>query len=640
MSNTTFTASGSGTDLFSTVNNFDSADTIVIAGFDLKPNEELVFDYLNGDLSVSANSTDSSATRLTATFTLTGPGGVDFGNASGIPQSGVPNGAFTFTTLSNGGLQITVDTNSPYIFNGTAGTNFDNSNNYADGWAPGYTLAPGVPVTIISGTAAISTPTLENNGTVIVTGPHSTLISTASIGGTGTIDITSGGHVTLGITGEVTNEISFGTGGTALDPNLLDLNGAGSSEAQLNSVANFGAFDTIIVSGFTPVTGDSLIDYYNAGTGVLSVSEITGGGQGVENFFATIAGPGAGALSLGNFIISDSASGLVISDQPCFAAGTRILTPDGEKPVETLKAGDKVLTVRPGLEGVAEIIWVGQRTIDLARHAMPQKARPVRILAGAFGPGLPERDLRLSPDHALYIDGHLIEAKTLVNGVTVIAEHGTRYVTYHHIELSQHDVVLAEGLAAETYLDSGNRANFETGTAPIALHPDFVAQTREKACATLLVDGPAVIAVRQKLLDRALALGFAAAGDVDLVLHAAGERIEPQTDTEGELLFVLPAGLQSVELLSGTGVPAEFSADPADRRALGINVASLAIIANGRRQPIALDDAGHDGFMTWRTGAAGPAARRGFPCPPIPAAPCWNWRSPARQNAGLRPKRG
>jgi len=617
MTNTTFSASPSGTNSFSSVTNFDSSDTIVITGFDLNPGagEELVYNYTNGTLAVSANSTLSNHTRLTETFDLSGPGGVKFGNSTGLPTSGVQTGAFTFTTLANGSLEITVDTNSPYIFNGAADTNFDNSNNFVGGWAPGYTLTGGQDVSIIAGTAAITSPTLDNNGTILVTGTGSTLVSTPAVAGTGFIDIASGGHVTLGGTGEVTNEISFGTGGTSLHPNLLDLSATGSSLAQLSSVANFGAFDTIIINGFTPIAGDGLVYDYDAASGTLSVTEYDfngNGGQGAddENFIAKITGTSPGALNNGDLSVSFGPSGLVVTDIACFASGTRILTPNGEKPVEQLAAGDEVLTARDGHEGVAEIIWVGQRSIDLARHAMPEKARPVRILAGAFGPGLPERDLRVSPDHALYIDGYLIEAKTLVNGVTVIAEQNTRHVTYHHIELSQHDVVLAEGLPAETFLDSGNRQNFASGAVPITLHPDFVARSRAKACATLLVDGPAVIAIRQKLLDRALALGFATTGDADLVVKAGAERIRPETDTEGELLFVLPAGLKAVELLSSAGVPAELSADPSDRRVLGVNVENLAIIANGKRETIALDDAGHMGFYgmeagrRWTNGAA------------------------------------
>jgi hypothetical protein len=95
-----------------------------------------------------------------------------------------------------------------------------------------------------------------------------------------------------------------------------------------------------------------------------------------------------------------------------------------------------------------------------------------------------------------------------------------------------------------------------------------------------------------------------------MVVKAGAERIRPETDIDGELLFVLPAGLKTVALLSGTGVPAEIFADPSDRRVLGVNIAGLALIANGKRQVIALDDATHEGFYgmeagrRWTAGAA------------------------------------
>jgi len=375
-----------------------------------------------------------------------------------------------------------------------------------------------------------------------------------------------------------------------------------------NPVSDFGTSDTIIVSDFLPLLFNNLSDSYNQSTGVLTVEE-SFFSLPTEEINISISGPGI-TLDTNRFDVRFGNGGLIITENPCFAAGTRILTPTGEVAVEDLKAGDEVLTAREGFESIAAIIWTGQRTIDLARHAMPEKVRPVRILAGAFGPGLPERDLLLSPDHALFIDGHLIEAKTLVNGVTVIAEQNIRHVTYHHIELERHDVVLAEGLPAETYLESGNRLMFESDAAPMVLHPDFVSLRRERACARLLVSGPVVTAARQRLLDRALALGFAVTGDVDLVVKAGVERIQPSEAADGDLLFVLPAGVREVQLLSGTGVPAEISADPCDRRVLGVAVAGLALIAGGERLGIRLDDAAHEGFHDmeaghrWTKGAA------------------------------------
>jgi hypothetical protein len=180
--------------------------------------------------------------------------------------------------------------------------------------------------------------------------------------------------------------------------------------------------------------------------------------------------------------------------------------------------------------------------------------------------------------------------------VTVLREHAVRYVTYHHIELATHDVVLADGLPAESYLDSGNRVMFEVDAAPIMLHPDFAAISRAAACAPLAVDGDVVMAARTRLLARAVALGFVATGEIDLVIRVDGVVLTPLTGTGTVMHFALPASTRKVELLSSTGVPAEVTADPADRRVLGVAVSGLALIAGGARREISLGDAAHEGF--------------------------------------------
>jgi hypothetical protein len=98
---------------------------------------------------------------------------------------------------------------------------------------------------------------------------------------------------------------------------------------------------------------------------------------------------------------------------------------------------------------------------------------------------MPARALFVSPDHALFVDDVLIPAKLLLNGTTV-RQVKRKTVTYHHIELARHDVVLAEGLPAETYLDTGGRAAFGGG-AVVALHPAFAASRWETEGAS--VDG-------------------------------------------------------------------------------------------------------------------------------------------------------
>jgi hypothetical protein len=187
----------------------------------------------------------------------------------------------------------------------------------------------------------------------------------------------------------------------------------------------------------------------------------------------------------------------------------------GEVPVEDLHIGEYVLTVRQGTPTPRKILWTGKRSLDASRHPEPDEIRPIRIFAGAFEPGLPERDLRLSPRHALFIDGVLVEARALVNEATVVQEHGTDRVSYHHIELATHDVVLAEGVPAETFLDTGGRDSF-AGGAVTTLHPDFKTLDNGGFCAPLIGEGETLTAIRQRLIDRAEALGFTRVSDVDL----------------------------------------------------------------------------------------------------------------------------
>jgi hypothetical protein len=95
--------------------------------------------------------------------------------------------------------------------------------------------------------------------------------------------------------------------------------------------------------------------------------------------------------------------------------------------------------------GLATIKWIGNRRVDSALHPDPRRVWPVRIVAGGFGERLPRRDLWLSPNHAVFVDGVLIPIKHLINGCT-IAQEPCDEVTYYHIELERPDVLLDEGL--------------------------------------------------------------------------------------------------------------------------------------------------------------------------------------------------
>jgi len=187
----------------------------------------------------------------------------------------------------------------------------------------------------------------------------------------------------------------------------------------------------------------------------------------------------------------------------CFFPGARIATPGGPRPVERLVAGDLVLT-RDG--DAAPVLWMGRQTIS-TRFGNPLHILPIRIRAGALASNLPERDLLVSPDHALFIDGVLIHAGALVNGASVAREANTPEIfTYWHIETAEHTLVLAEGIPTETFVDRVDRLAFDNWhehdkSAP----PPPVAEMPWPRAAR---HAPA--AIRQKLEARARALAAGA----------------------------------------------------------------------------------------------------------------------------------
>ncbi len=148
---------------------------------------------------------------------------------------------------------------------------------------------------------------------------------------------------------------------------------------------------------------------------------------------------------------------------PCFAAGTRIATPTGLTFVEKLRPGDLVLLARGG---AAPILWAGQRHLAAADLAARPNLRPVRIRAGQHGA---LRDLTLSPQHAVEISTGIGSALGCANGRALVrAGHlarlnwqarlalGVKEITYHHILLPQHAVILAEGVLVETLFPGRN----------------------------------------------------------------------------------------------------------------------------------------------------------------------------------------
>lgn len=153
----------------------------------------------------------------------------------------------------------------------------------------------------------------------------------------------------------------------------------------------------------------------------------------------------------------------------CFAPGTGIATPQGPRAVETLAIGDMISTA----DGRSvPVKWIGRQTLH-KRFTPADRLAPVRVTAGALGDGRPHADLVLTADHALILDGLAINASALVNGTTItfdpVAGLPDR-VTYYHVETADHEVILANGAPAESYVDYIARAAFDNHAEYLALY--------------------------------------------------------------------------------------------------------------------------------------------------------------------------
>ena len=304
----------------------------------------------------------------------------------------------------------------------------------------------------------------------------------------------------------------------------------------------------------------------------------------------------------------------------CLVTGSRIRTAHGDIAVEDLYAGDEIVTLRDGKETIEPVVWVGHRRLDIAAHPHPEEVVPVRIRAHAIAEGQPARDLLLSQDHCLFLDGKCVPAGLLVNGGSIAFERATRDVTYHHVELAKHGVMLAEGLPTESYLDTGNRDWFANAEGPTKLHPDFAVNAdasawTTNACAPLATAATDVEPIWSRLAKRSAELGHAAqvartTPDADVRLMADGKALRPVETGEGVYGFVVPRGTRSVSLESRFCIPVDVGAPYlGDIRRLGVRVETVTVRSEDTETVINADDprltqgwydAERQGAETWR----------------------------------------
>jgi hypothetical protein len=368
--------------------------------------------------------------------------------------------------------------------------------------------------------------------TVDIEGTGATLTVAGELTDAGALTGASTGHVTVAQGGMLSIGAGLSGAGVTLDADSQMILANTATTATVTLAAETARLQTpgatIDLTGVT-FSGESLVA--NRGTTSLVKS-----GQTLLH----INNLSGYKLTLG----ADPSGGTQIT-VACYRRGTRIATPTGDMPIETLRIGDPVLTA----SGKAQPVhWIGHRFHAAETVARERLIQPIRVHAGALGPRLPRRDLDISPHHALLLSHNgenvLVPVCRLVNGVSIRRLSDSVPVAYIHVELRNHDAILAEGQPAETFIDHDSRDTFDNAADYVALYPDEVLRAA-RFCAPRVEDGATLARIREQIDARAGLQPGELLGAVDHVDQTAigGWAYDPENPDCPVLLEIVADGM-------------------------------------------------------------------------------------------------
>lgn len=369
-------------------------------------------------------------------------------------------------------------TNGADVINGKAGDDViiaGGSADFVDGGAGADIISGGGGSDVIYGGAGADLIDSGSGSDFIDGGAGADLIDGGSgddiIQGRAGADVLEGGSGDDVIDGGAGSDVL--SGGSGADTFLF------SGNAGDDIITDFRTADTIAIDLGEDYLGDvdlSALDFEQSGAHVL------------------ITLPNGSSILVQNATIAAVQARVQVA---CLLRGTAVATPDGEMPVEGLAIGDRVTTL--GGEP-KRIKWIGRRAYGAGFVRGNMKVVPVLIAAGALGPSSPSRDLYVSPDHAVYVDGGLVAAERLVNGGSIRRAHEIEAVEYFHIEFETPEVIFTNGAPTESYVDHGNRRMFQNYQEFLDLYGEPLADgsVRERRF-PLLTEGTEIEALRGRL---------------------------------------------------------------------------------------------------------------------------------------------
>ena len=486
-----------------------------------------------------------------ATFTVTGPGGTNtFTSMGTLPYADDPTASgFTSYEMHSLSQTGTGTYNSLYV-----DWKSENPSSFYEGSPSLYTSVKNSAVSATASIRLVGDGTSGTGSVPIITGLSSTESGTDALPiavFTG-VTVTDAGSATASATIELD-----GTNGLATDADGV-LSGAGLTKTgtgtySLAAVSPASLTSELQALSFTPTLGQVVVGNTVSTRVALAINDSDG---------------------------SVSTSTVLTVTATCFLPGTLIATPSGEVVVERLRAGDVVSVLEDGRRVARPVVWAGRGRMDAARFDGRDEAFPVRIRKDAFAAGLPSRDLLVTPEHCILTEAGLVPARMLVNGASILIDRDLPEYEFFHLELDAHGILLAEGLATESYLDTGNRRLFADGHAHVGV------QRLPTMAAPLAVARDLVEPVWTLLMERASLLGFERPDhapaftdqpDLRLLLEDGTELPCCWTDARHHM-FRLPPGARPTRLLSRAAVPAQVIGPFVDdRRTLGVAVEKLVL---------------------------------------------------------------
>lgn len=311
--------------------------------------------------------------------------------------------------------------------------------------------------------------------------------------------VNDGGELTPGQNGPFTlpsdAQAILEAGATTLDINVLDDDEEfddGFQDDPGGTALNQILRDDI---NTTSVSGDPVL----VGAGAVLEVEFTltatpvGGGAPIDLLFVA-AGPGENQGDI-TLVVSTAplvpgttydiafkadGGGTPYGELVCFARGTLIQTPKGDVPIETLRVGDRVITMDHGAQ---PIVWMASRAVLFPSL----DDMPINVRADAFAPGQPYADTRVSPRHCLLRQDPsyellfdtpdvLMAARDCIDGVSISRATRSGAVEYHHFMCADHEIIWANGMPCESFYPGkvARRSLDPIARAALgALHPEL-----------------------------------------------------------------------------------------------------------------------------------------------------------------------